>query len=976
MGRGAQKKNSGSKADKNDNGLVGPGRKSVHKAKSNGTLSGAATGAQTTTNASTNTNSYPHANGRTVSGNQKGGQQDLKLQGPASATRRGSLGQYPESSSTDSYTPTAASNMLAIPAAASASASTHRQIDVNLAKNPAVHRDTSALSFMITVLKSCPLYDTIAILIVLLQIPPAFLTVVHLLFATMTFVPPSTAGSSFGFADIFEGTLGTPSVATLVAVDALVLMVWLFLWSPLQDLSLDLAQTVIALTLGGGTQGKGSGFQNAMFCLGIVGASHYVKNSRGVRASRFGWLFSGSEGEGREKGEIGGFVWVRTIVAVHILTQGIVRYIRDWYLKRERKDKGRAVTDPEAGAAVAVDGSSVPSTAVTTPEGEADKSPPNPKKKKKASALIRIRQPLWSAIASTKIVMAKEYETSRQAAESGLGLGLSDANNLGSAPFGNEADRIWITYVGFDEVRLSTSYFSPPDSIPATDSSTDVSKPFYVRVNKTVWQPTRITPIDDPDNNTEVRYYGEVFGLAPFSNYDIEFVSTISGEPLFSTSVRTMAAPVDPTKAASSLAASSIIATNLTNTIPRSSRPDSPTTTLRNSILTAEAKLAEEKNRQKRERKEIKSKLHTLRKEIERLGAGVANMGGNDDKLRMKVVQSNLHAKQADDAVEAMISELEELEEKSAVEVSRQWKMEKAVWSEEKETHKSSRTKFHEAKTSASDSIAALTSELQALQQKRERMQSRIARLNGELERISDANARGLDEAQRKEKGRAAKDADHARTEMLYLERLDQLTQSSAQISQSLTTIWASIAGLQQREMEVQAAVQAQSMQYANAVAQQNLVATGQPSPVGTTSEGVYPWVNAGAAYGAGYANLYPTPAVPAPRRRQRGRSNSMLSGVSGFTLSDDEDASARPKTAVAGGTENRKVTPGLGGDRSEGSGSNPASRQNTGSAGNGSPITGMAEAVNGVNGKTMGFRLRPPPGLGGVAVWRNPWDP
>ena len=45
--------------------------------------------------------------------------------------------------------------------------------------------------------------------------------------------------------------------------------------------------------------------------------------------------------EERGKGKEGGFVWATTIVAVPILTQGIVRYIRDWYLGRE--ERGRQV---------------------------------------------------------------------------------------------------------------------------------------------------------------------------------------------------------------------------------------------------------------------------------------------------------------------------------------------------------------------------------------------------------------------------------------------------------------------------------------------------------------------------------------------------------------------------------------------------------------------------------------------------------
>lgn len=92
-----------------------------------------------------------------------------------------------------------------------------------------------------------------------------------------------------------------------------------------------------------------------------------------------------------------------------------------------------------------------------------------------------------------------------------------------------------------------------------------------------------------------------------------------------------------------------------------------------------------------------------------------------------------------------------------------------------------------------------------------------------------------------------------------------------------------------------------------------------------------------------------------------------MLSGVSGFTLSDDEDAQARPKTANPQSSSRNTHLSSNGNDNvrrdvSDGSGSA------SGGSGNPSPHVQA--------GKSLGFTLKPPPGLGGVAVWRNPWDP
>ena len=485
--------------------------------------------------------------------------------------------------------------------------------------------------------------------------------------------------------------------------------------------------------------------------------------------------------------------------------------------------------------------------------------------------------------------MAKEYETSRTAAES-AGANATDINNLGNAPFDSEADRIWITHIGSDEVCFNTSYFptrvgadpsAPNDNIDA--SGIDNSKPFFVRVNKTVWQPTRIIPLDNSTSPTSDRWSGEIFGLAPNSNYECEFVSTLDDTIFFSTNVRTMHAP---TTDAVSIPA-------LSTAAPRSARPDSPTTTLKTSILTAEAKLNEERLRQKRERKEQKSKMNSARKEIDKLSSNIASSGGNDDRLRQKVQQSQLHARQAEDAAASLTDQLRSLEDVPDDDF-RGWKLTKVSWQSEKDIHKASRSKFHQAKVSSEHELQALSAEVTSFLQKRERMQSRISKLNGEYERINDANARGLDEAQRKATERAAKEAERARSEMMYLERLDQLGPQIFEMQQSLATLWASIHALQNAEIQQAAYVASQAQ---------------QPSPTTMNpfdaSENVaastYPWntLNVNVAD-------YSIPGMAyTPPRPHRGRSSSMLSGVSGFTQSSNED----PGTALPMPRRGRKIS-------------------------------------------------------------------
>ncbi|KAH8815952.1 hypothetical protein F5884DRAFT_202855 [Xylogone sp. PMI_703] len=882
---------------RHENGLVGPGRR-VQKQKSNGHLNGQARSTESipptpplpATPPLSNGHARQHAGSITDS--------DSKM-ASLDSLRRSSVTGYDESSSSESYHN--------IPTISVSHHPNHRQIDVNNAKNPAVHRDTGALGLAFTVLKSCPLYDTIAILIVLLQIPPTFLSIVHLLFATLTFVPPSaTTNVGFSFTDVFEGTLGTPSVATIVVVDLIVLLVWLFLWSPLQDIALDLAQTVIALTLGGGTSGREAGANNVLVCFSIVAISRFLRSGsikqsglRALLSSSGGLLGSPDPDDPLEvvphsgKGK-GAHSWIRSILAIHILTQGVVRYIRDWYVRREKRDTSSSTLgDPEAGKGSLFDVGNESST----PHGqsaETESSIPLPtsnpittKKKRKQSALVRTRQPLWAALASTKIVMIKEYESSHAAAES-AGTNATDVNNLGNAPFDSESDRIWITYVGFDEVYFNTSFFpaySPPPNISGDEGKQfpaavgiDKTKPFFVKVNNAPWQPTRINAMADTVPGRDIRWSGEIFGLAPMSSYQFDFVSTIDGSIIFSTSVRTSPAPTADMAAAA----------GLTPNGPSAGRPGSPITTLKTSIASSEVKLTEERNRQKRERKEQRAKLNTARKEIEKLSNNIASSGGNDDRLRQKVQQSNLHMRQAEEALVTLTTQIQSLESIPTDE-SGEWKSAKEAFQAERDVHKQYRQEYNNAKQAMEKEIQVLSNELAALQQKHERMQSRIAKLNGEHDRIADANARGLDEAQLRATQRQARESERAKIETLYLERLHAITAQIQETSSNLQAVLATIDALQQAEFF--AAQQAQQVQ---AQPSPTTSMSNIPNPYDISADGV-------AAANAMAMSAYPwNPPVHAyvpmqvststPGRRTRGRSSSMLSNVSGFTQSSNED--------------------------------------------------------------------------------------
>ncbi|KAJ9134618.1 Ubiquitination network signaling protein [Pleurostoma richardsiae] len=878
---------------KHENGLVGPGKRIV-KQKSQNHLDGSPK--LPATNAAPLPPSLPSS-----SSAPNGGPRNADDMAPAEhrsteALRRGSLGTYSETSSADSLAPSSSQGV---------SEDAHRRIDVNAAKNTNVHRDTGPFDLALTVLRSCPLHDTIAILIILMQLSPLALSSIYMLFTLLTFVPPVTTSSGLSITEIFDG-LGTPNLWTLIGLDLVFFFIWIMV--PLQDLILDFAQVVIALTLGGGANSRAGTTHNIFLCVGIVIFSHFGRHPALSRLSNLRALLGdgrlgspdadnpleSSAGAYEKRGPYGR---LRSVLAIHILVQGIVRYVREWYLRREKRDSlSQSQPDPEAGKVFPADSSTDGGfgTPDTEPNPQPSSSVVSTKKRRKQSAQVRIRQPLWAALASTKIVMVKEYELSHAATES-AGSNATDIHNLGNAPFNTQPEQIWICYVGCDEVSFNTSSFasvkSPSHSAGNGNASSsswiDIAKPFYVRVNNAVWQPTRIMPIDnEEESQTEMRWTGDIYGLTPMSNYEIEFVSTRTGEVLFATSVRTVQAKFkdsDVSVKASAAARSQY-------------RHESPATTLKTSIAGLEVKLADEKARLKALRKENNRKANQVRKDIERLTTAVQSAGGNDEKLRQKIAQNTTQQKQAEQSIVDLEEELKELETVPD-DVLDKYRKKQSEYNSEKAQFDGARASFKSFKSSVDQEVKALEEEQSSLQAKRTKIAARINKVENEHARLTDANARGLDEAERRRQERLAFEAEIAQSEQRY----------------SMTFNHRHTLNDEKRQHAANMASQLQ-----NYINNFNSVDGSYEEPQYAGSFAPGPWAPSSAHFAAnpmwspGSSGAHPPsllshasiPSLHAAQHqhhhhhvipvKSRGRSSSMLSDVSGFTQSstgDDDNA-------------------------------------------------------------------------------------
>ncbi|CAJ2510553.1 Uu.00g095220.m01.CDS01 [Anthostomella pinea] len=892
---------------RHENGLVGPGKRIPKQQKSQNQLNGNSTpNKQQQQQPAVDDAAVPPVPSTpppTTNGYCKSPTEMPAEHKTTDSLRRASLGTYSESSSSESYNSHLGNT---------SPEDNHRRIDVNATKNSNVHRDTGILDFTLTVLRSCPLQDTIAILIILMQIPPLALSGIYVLFTLLTFV----TSNGLNLSDVFEWNLGAPSLATVICVDAIVLLIWLFLWGPIQHVILDLAQMVIALGLGGGSSSRdGGSMKNTLICLSMILLSHVLRHTK-MKYSPVGYLMGSSRFmvpdfddplealdsiRGYDKVQAGWFGWVKSILAIHILTQGLVKYIRDWYLRRERRDNlALTAADPEAGKSYAADndgGFSTPdsdavqtSTALTT------------KKKRKHSAQVRNRQPLWAALASTKVVVVKEYELTHATAES-AGSNATDIHNLGNAPFNTQPGQIWISYVGCDEVCFNTSEFpvQPAPESQSDGSRVDLSKPFYVRVNNAIWQPTRMTPVENTEEDCRqgVRWSGDIYGLTPMSNYECEFVCTATHEILFSTSVRTTQAKTADVDASSSKPNSQ-----------RSLRPDSPFTTLKTSIAAAESKLAEEKSRQKALRKEFHRKTNAMKKENEKLSAAVQSAGTGDDKLRQKIQQNTTQQKQAEHATSSLEAELKEFE-KIPESLKSSWKSKQSAWTNEKAKYDGAVAAFKSFKASVDGGIKALEEEKASLQAKRNKISSRISKVDGEHARIADANARGLDEAERRRQARENYEKEMARMERDLIARITEIEAAiHTKDSENLSL-----------KMQLDSFHTQQQAAYAYATAYDFPEAAGQFTSPGAGPH-AQPSVSNPAPYDATAAwsnslynnSLWAAPGLasafapqstgmshpPRPAAKARNRSSSMLSDVSHFTESSKAEEEWNKSTPAA----------------------------------------------------------------------------
>lgn len=743
-----------------------------------------------------------------------------------------------------------------------------RTIDVNAARNASVHRDTGVVDTALTVLKQCPLADTLAILVLLLQMPPVILWLAQSTFALLTTTVNSASwapwsqwslslrsASGLGLSDILGPdmtsgllVLANSSIWAVLGIDLLTWMLWAGFFPGLRmsALVLDFANVVIALSLGGGSIARGGSGRVLFVCVAVVILFHFIRRG-GLDPSllKLGEKAADSFVTGSATSAtttppaiastaklmpieatvpipsllrarvLRTFAFVRNVVTIHVLGQGIARYCREQlarYARWVKEVKEKELRDPEAGpqpsplipssvepyvkpSASSVGGSGGGGECQQTAAvAAADKR----RGSKATNAQARLRQPLWAAIASTKIIFAFERE-SKQSRLQDAGKRSLDLLDLGSADFREKECSVWTSYIGPDEICFTTTEF--PDVADDGDEDAggeredvvppgvDRSKPLYVMINNMVWSATKFERIQK--DGEDCGWSISVSALAPYSLYECQFVCTRTGEVVYTTSIRTETAKKLAATAAGSADAQGAGAG--ARWMPPPPRPRiTAQDTLLASIKKHEAELAEKKEALVAMKKENRSKIQALKKEIEKATATALSVGSGDVKLKQKIQQNNVTRNAAEAAcaeLDEAIAALETVPESD----QKQYDEAEAAFKAEKARSDEARREFKAFKAGHEAEIKALQDEKASLEARRSRLAARISKVEADHSRLVDANERGINEAERRAREREAFERETAALEAQYQARIAQLTEEYATKERALNDIEAGV---------------------------------------------------------------------------------------------------------------------------------------------------------------------------------------
>lgn len=225
-------------------------------------------------------------------------------------------------------------------------------------------------------------------------------------------------------------------------------------------------------------------------------------------------------------------------------------------------------------------------------------------------------------------------------------------------------------------------------------------------------------------------------------------------------------------------------------------RPSSPSTTLKNSINNAEAKLNEKRSRLKKTKNDHKLLISRIRKELDNYNHRLQS-GTDENKQKQRSLQLERNIRQTEEATTALELQLDSMENIPEEEME-QWNAQKADFDRELERYNQAKEELQEARLAAAQQVSSLEQELNLSIQKRERLQGRRTRVNEQYERIISANAQGLNERERRAAEQFAREQDQAKMEVSFHEQFASISQSVQDFQLRTGQLWQQASAIEQ----------------------------------------------------------------------------------------------------------------------------------------------------------------------------------
>ncbi|ANB11377.1 Nnf2p [Sugiyamaella lignohabitans] len=333
-------------------------------------------------------------------------------------------------------------------------------------------------------------------------------------------------------------------------------------------------------------------------------------------------------------------------------------------------------------------------------------------KKNKRLAQVRSNQPLWSVLASS-IVLAARQETS---------ISNNLDGDLALSSFELTFGQCAVRYILENMVAFEMGNFDP-----TLVSGTNI----YVRVNGIQWPQVSVQPVTTGSVVEKNCLLIIVYGLSPVVQYDMEVVyaNNDSPEQVPMTCMRVNVSTTARRHKSGSGA-----------NISAPARAVSPVTTLLDTLTTTQMNLSEEKSRLKKSRKEHAKRLGALRSELDGLRSRIDASDKGDERNNRKVLSLRGLVRQMEEEIDKITTATDELIAQE-VESLAEYESHKKEWETHMKSQKQKEESSHELKTNWAKKVQALRSDLNSLSTKCEKLLAKKQRLLGDIEKLESEEA-------------------------------------------------------------------------------------------------------------------------------------------------------------------------------------------------------------------------------------------